>query len=461
MSAERSSADDAPDDPVGTAVAGFVGELLDRSVVELRYDRVGAPADGSAVADPAVLSSASAEVIAGWRTTMTIRLQEPAAGLHAVEGTAQPEPLETLPEAALQAALQFRGAVDPVSGTLSPSVRRALRDTVVVEFLFAHQPAMWGSAKPRWLLADVLEYLIELSGTRVESQDLTHGVVITDALRHDPRISVPYPAGLRTAKRTPLLFDGQRSVLVVDPAGRARTELQRHRLARLVPEAGRAERAPGALLDPGSLVALATRRLGGVGFFLREDRSIWTFVDGRPLVIRRGEHWSAFPLWLATALGNAVGGGHAVELVVQAALMVSAGRGGAILGIVDDPTSLDATVPLKDRFDLRNQFDPGAMRPETRLHHLIDAGDLDATTLARLAALDGATIVDRHGRLLAYGAIVTSVGSEHEGARTAAARTLSERALAVLRVSEDGEIAVFRGGALVTTLLGVGSFESG
>jgi hypothetical protein len=458
MSEQPSQVGDAPPDPVGTAVAGFVSELLDRSMVQLRYDRIGSPTAADPTADPSVLSSASAEVIEGWRTTMTVRLQEPAAGLHAVEGPTPPEPLEALPEAALNAALQFRGAVDPASDTLSPSVRRALRDTVVVEFLFAHQPAMWDTAKPRWLLAEVLEYLIELSGTRVESRFLTHGVVITDALRHDPRISVPYPEGLRAAKRTPLLFDGQRSVLVVDPAGRARTELQQHRLARLVPESGRVDRPGGTFLDSGSLVALATRRFGGVGFFLREDRSIWTFVDGRPLVIRRGEHWSAFPLWLAAALGNSVGGGHAVELVVQAALMVSAGRGGAILGIVDDPASLDGTVPLKDRYDLRNQFDPGAMRPETRLHHLIDAGDLDATTLSRLAALDGATIVDRHGRLLAYGAVVTSVGSEEEGARTAAARTLSERALAVLRVSEDGEIAVFRDGALVTTLLGIRSF---
>jgi DNA integrity scanning protein DisA with diadenylate cyclase activity len=93
------------------------------------------------------------------------------------------------------------------------------------------------------------------------------------------------------------------------------------------------------------------------------------------------------------------------------------------------------------------------MRPETRLHHLIDAEDLDAQTLARLAGLDGATIVDRDANLLSYGAIVTSSDSQHEGARTAAAKTLSQTADVVLTVSQDGDITVFHAGAVAATLL--------
>jgi hypothetical protein len=326
---------------------------------------------------------------------------------------------------------------------------------VVVEFLSELQRSK--GPHPTELLAETLEYLIELSGTRVESKNLTHGVVITDAIRDEPRLSVPYPSGLRSAKRSPLLFDGQRSVLIVDESGRARTELQRHRLEQVVPSNARTGFDDNAFVDSGSLVALATRRLGGIGFFLREDRSIWTFVEGRPLVIRRGEHWTAFPLRLTTAIGDAIGGGHAVDLVVQAAMMIAVQPSGAILGIVDQPSSLDGTVAKKDRYDLRDQFDPAAMRAETRLHHLLDIVDMDAHTLARLAALDGATIVDREGRLLAYGAIVTSAYSQHEGARTAAARTLSEKVLAVIKVSEDGEITVFRDGVAVTSLLRSGS----
>ncbi len=278
-------------------------------------------------------------------------------------------------------------------------------------------------------------------------------MIITDALADTPRLTVRYPSGLRLAKRSPLLFDGQRSVLIVDTEGRARTELQNHRLKGLLPNALSHPLDPHPFVDSGSLVALATSQMGGVGFFLRRDRSIWVFVDGRPLVIRRSEHWTAFPVWLAEALQESVGAGTAVDLVVQAALMVSVQERGAIFGIVRSGKGLESAVATKDRYDLRNETDPDAMRAETRLHHLIDTDDMDAETLARLAGLDGATIVDCNGRLLAYGAILTSKDSQHEGARTAAARTLSLIALAVLKVSQDGEITVFGDGKVIATLL--------
>jgi len=440
-----SSTGTPPDDPIGVAVAEFIGELLGRATVQLRYTPVGA---SPAPPGDSVLAAASGELVDGWCTTIAIGLDDRVAKVVASEG----EPLAALPEAAIRAAQRFRHVLDGGSDALSPSVRRALRDTVAIELLSQQGGWSAGTAGAR-LIAETVEYLIELGGTRIESLNPTHGVVITDAIRDTPRLSIPYPAGLRPAKRSPLLFDGQRSVLIVDREGRVRTELQAHRLGRLLPNTVRLESDDHAFVDSGSLVALATRRLGGIGFFLREDRSIWTFVDGHPLVIRRGEHWTAFPLWLATALGDAIGGGVAIDLVVQAALMVSVRPTGAILAIVDDPAVLEGVVPAKDRFDQRDDSDPSAMRPETRLHHLIDAVDLDAQTLARLAALDGATIVDRHGQLVAYGAIVSSADSEHEGARTAAARSLSHRALAVLKVSEDGEITIFRDGEMIATLL--------
>jgi len=207
-------------------------------------------------------------------------------------------------------------------------------------------------------------------------------------------------------------------------------------------------------VESGSLVAEATGRLGGLGLFLRADRTIWVFVGGQPLLLRRGAHWTAFPLELTAFVASLIGGGRAAGIVVQAAYILSARAQGAILAIVDDRDSLEGIVAPKDRYDLRNEFDHPAMRPETRLHHLIDADDLDAQTLARLAGLDGATIVDRDADLLAYGAIVNSSDSQQEGARTAAAKSLSQTADVVLMVSQDGDITVFHAGTAVATLLG-------
>lgn len=469
---------EAPHDPIGESLRAFVRELLTNAVVELVHTPVGADRPSPAPSDDAVMASASAELVAGWTTTLTVGFGVKTASR--VESV--PEALRALPQAALRAGARFASMTE---SKLSPAIERALRDTVVVELLTQHQvvadtgnPGESVTSGERvecansTLLADTLEYLIELSGTRVEAHNLTHGVVITDAIAHEPRLRVPYPAGLRDAKRSPLLFDGQRSVLIVDRAGRARTELQAHRLDRLHPSSAPLQSVEREFVDSGSLVALATRQLGGIGFFLREDRSIWTFVDGQPLVIRRGEHWTAFPLWLARAIGTRIGGGAAVELIVGAALLVSVKTGGAIFAIVDDADSLGDVVAVKDRYDLRNDSqnndsqnnDHGRdhdgdadLRPETKLHHLIDAGDLDTQTLARLGELDGATVLDRNGKLLAYGAIISSSDSEHEGARTAAAKSLSHRALVVLKVSEDGDITVFSDGAAVATLLPSGT----
>jgi hypothetical protein len=385
--------------------------------------------------------------------TYSVRLGEPIAALMPSDSTRLMEIVGALPGAALRAAAQFRssdagGSPKP----LTPSMRRALRDSLVIEVLADHH-ARRGGATITGLIAETIEYLIELSGTRVESYELTHGVLIADVFRDSPRLRFEYPADLRAAKRAPLLFDGQRSVLIVDTDGHPRSELQSHRLDRLPGDA-----TPGTpaaeFVESGALVAEATRRLGGLGFFLRADRTIWLFVDGQPLVLRRSEHWTAFPLELTAFVAKLIGGGRAASIVVQAAYILSAQGRGAILGIVADRDSLDGIVSPKDRYDLRDDVDRSAMRPETRLHHLIDADDLDGQTLARLAGLDGATIVDRDANLISYGAIVTSADSQHEGARTAAAKTLSQTADVVLKVSQDGDITVFHAGAVAATLLG-------
>lgn len=403
----------------------------------------GPPDEGSAIA---TLTGPD-----GWDTTMTVSLEPRVARILDRGPSALGELLEILPRAGLATAAQFRHDVG-LSGRPIPAIRRAVRDTLATEILTTYLEARLERSVGSELIAETIDYLVELSGTRVEAHDLTHGLVVADILADSPRIELRYPDDLRAAKRAPLLFDGQQSVLVVDPLGRARTELQRHRFDRLggMP----ARRSTGGWLDSGSLVAFATSTMGGVGFYLRGDRSIWTFVDGQPLLVRRGEHWAAFPGELAASFSSLIGGGAAAGIIARAAYMISARPEGAILAVVDDPSTLDDVVSPKDRFDLRNEIDPTAMRPETRLHHLIDADELDEHTVARLAALDGATILDRSGTLVAYGAIVTSADSEHEGARTAAARTLSKTALAVLKVSVDGDITIFRDGEVLTTLLG-------
>jgi hypothetical protein len=450
-----STVDCVPSDPVGEAVAAAVTDILGNSSVELCYtpDDVPLPPapDGPGAA------SADGDGPPGWKVRLTVRLAERIAPLATPAIAPLLEILGVLPDAGLRVAARFATLARTDLAPLSPALHRAVRDMIVVEAIARHHAAAGPPARSD-LFAETIEFLIEMSGTRVEAHDLTHGVIITDVLRDTPRLEFHYPRDLRTVKRAPLLFDGQRSLLVVDRQGRARTELQSHRLDRLIPDASGDDDDDAyspEFSHSGSLVGEATRRLGGIGFFLRADRTIWVFADGVPILMRRAEHWTTFPLALAAAITNAIGGNAATaNVVVQAAFIISAQRHGAILAIVDDPGTLEGIVSVKDRYDLRDSVDPMAMQAETRLHHLIDAESLDAQTLARLAALDGATILSRDGRLLAYGAIVASSDSQHEGARTAAATTLSQSAEIVLKVSVDGDITVLRGGEVITTLLG-------
>jgi hypothetical protein len=442
----------APEDPVGDALAAAVLDVVQGATVSLAYSPEGAPAPLAPIGPGT--ANAVGDGPPGWQLTLSLALSESLTRVIGTDGSPLATTLDALPAAALRAGRRFRGLAGPDDDRLGPALRRSLRDLVVVELLHILTGLNGGDATSR-LLEEILDYLIELSGTRVESHDLTHGVVVTDVLHDLPRLQFAYPSDLRQAKRGPLLFDGQRAVLIVDRHGLARTELQRHHLDRLMPGTGVAPVAV-ELTDSGTLVAATTDLLGGVGFFLRSDRTIWVFVEGRPLVVRRGEHWSAFPLELSASISEMIGGGPAADLVVQTAFVVSAQRRGAILAIVDGAGRLDDVVSPKDRYDLRNSFDPQGMRVETRLHHLIDARELDPLTLARLAALDGATVLDAQANLLAYGAIVASADSQHEGARTAAAKTLSKSADVVLKVSVDGDITVFRGGVVIATLLGQG-----
>jgi hypothetical protein len=219
-----STVDHVPDDPVGAAVAESIAEMLRWFTVELRYSPDDSPPPPQP--DEPATASATGPGPPGWRITLTVRLRSRIAPLLTPASAPLLEFLRVLPGAGLRAAARLStpgaaGAPGAGAALLTPVLRRALRDTIDVEALSSHPACDGDRAASTDLIANTVEYLIELSGTRVESHDLTHGVVITDVLQDTPRLRFDYPADLRAAKRAPLLFDGQRSLLIVDREGRA------------------------------------------------------------------------------------------------------------------------------------------------------------------------------------------------------------------------------------------------
>ncbi|MPY91521.1 MAG: hypothetical protein GEV08_00235 [Acidimicrobiia bacterium] len=446
-----------PADPWGEAVARFLGDLLDDVAIDLVYAPDGPP-NSTRPGPPAQPWSAVLPGPTGWSATLNLHLSPGSRALYGATGpTDLPSEFTDLPGAAARAIDRITVGADPAAGGVYPTLAVALHDVVVAEILaekVSERSVADVPADVALLVSDTLSYVTELSQRRVEGRSLTHGVVIGPATTEvaERRGQVSYPADVRALKRTPLLFDGLRSCLAVGPSGAVQGEITRRSLAALDIE-DLLEPLEEALGDAGALVAAASRALNGVGFFLAADQAIWIFDQGQPLMLRRGGRWKAIPFAsLIGGLAELVGSQPLAALVARTALLASLDNHGAIIAVVDSSDRVEGVVEPKDRYDVARSGE-GEGPAEFLVHRLLHADDLDVATLLRLAVIDGATVLDSLGQLLAYGAIVRSESSQGEGARTAAARTLSRVARVVLRVSEDGPIAVFVDGAQIATLL--------
>jgi hypothetical protein len=140
------------------------------------------------------------------------------------------------------------------------------------------------------------------------------------------------------------------------------------------------------------------------------------------------------------------------ERLFQTAADLADSREGALFVVLSDPASaLPQLVAPADQLDSTGHIS-GALPNRAQLLHMLrgrNVNDLNPAVLRGLARTDGATVIDRSGRLLAVGAILlhTEPPEPHsnlpvEGARTTAAMAAG-RFGAVLKVSEDGLITFY------------------
>jgi hypothetical protein len=204
--------------------------------------------------------------------------------------------------------------------------------------------------------------------------------------------------------------------------------------------------------------ARATAQHGHVCAVLSPSREIKIFAEGTEMFTFRGAAWhlvdaqAKYRLW-----ADAVGDEALASRLFQTARDLSEAREGALFVVVREPdVAVPQLVSPTDRLDLPiRELDTrnGSEEPSRRhLLHLLERRtitDLDPSVFMSLAALDGATVTDRFGRLLAAGAILRHPPSEQldagggvEGARTTAAMAASQFG-PVLKVSEDGIITFY------------------
>lgn len=454
MASDEQEDDPAPRvaaaDPWGEAVAAFLSDLLDH------YVEVTVHTDAASLTSACGRFPVDPQPGADGRARQFSVLSAGDGDRPGAVARFPPE-LEDLPGAALRALARVTHVA--AAGLPYPSVARALHDVVVAEVIAdrLRRRSAHGVELDALVMtvAGTIDYFAELAATPLEGEPVTHGIVITadPAGVEAPVSSVAYPGRLHTRKRTPLLFDGTQSALVVDTLGRALRGVERASLPLMDPEPSRLEafdELPG--LD-GALTAAASAAFHGVGFYLRGDHSTWIFDDGAPLFVRRGLQWKSIAFDSFTRTLAELGGTNAQigERIARAVLRLSMQGRGAILAIAADAAALEEVTEPKDRAPTAARDSASVdddLRQLLRLHDVASPAGL-----ARLARLDGATIVDTAGQVIAYGAIVRSADSQTEGARSAAARTLSTVANVALSVSHDGPITVYRGGRRMLEIL--------
>ena len=283
-------------------------------------------------------------------------------------------------------------------------------------------------------IAEVIEILRVAALSTYENQPISTGVLLlgTD---HDPvgeegtaSPGPQYTGALTSIKSFFRLADGVRTAFLVARDGRLVDIVDVDRWASQA-SAGAALAVPCA--EAYAAHARATLTGGHVGVVLSPQREIKVFAGGEQVFAFRNADWHLLDLTAKYQMWEtAVGSGTLARRLFQTALDLSDDRAGALFVVLRRPLeTLSELVAQDDRLDMEPVGATAEIDTPSRRHLLhVLAGrtvtDLDASVLAALATLDGAMVCDRHGQLLAAGAILrhppaaSDNGGVAEGART-------------------------------------------
>jgi hypothetical protein len=343
--------------------------------------------------------------------------------------------------------------------------RGAIEDRYVGAFADGRPYPMGAGETRADRVASAIEVLRVAALSSYENRPISSGVLILGSER-DPvaperppmEPAVQYSQSLTGVKSFFRLVDGLRTLFLVGRDGR---------LLDIVDVRQWASVAVGNAVLPAPCPvayeahARATLLGGHLSVVLSPSHEIKVFAEGSQVLAFRHAQWhlldlqAKFDIWV-----DAVGSLPLAQRLFQSALELADARQGALFVVLRDPSvSARELIAMADRIDAPVSEAPrpvGAAPTRRDLLNLVtgrSVTELDASVLAALASLDGATVTDVNGNLLAAGAIlrhsIDSTSADYEpviieGARTTAAMAAS-RFGPVLKVSEDGLISFYDG----------------
>jgi len=185
---------------------------------------------------------------------------------------------------------------------------------------------------------------------------------------------------------------------------------------------------------------------GRIVLVLNRLGEILAFRDGRLVLARRSAQWHLLTHEpVLTQMGRVDNQGLRLA-VYESALDTSFARTGACIGIV---TSGNASRWKEVVTSIDDYMQPPSSVKATALNAMLKGRQfqqLDRRLRQELLAIDGSTLVNHRGTILAIGAILKISGGSSSGARLAAAKALAKFGVGI-KVSQDGGILGFRGNA--------------
>jgi hypothetical protein len=359
-------------------------------------------------------------------------------------------------------AARYRAILNPrIMAERGDLFRGAIEDRYIGAFFDEQQYSIDARDTRADRVAAAIELLRVAALSSYENGAISTGVLLLGTeddpcrLTKEPHETAPFYTELLTGTKSFYrLADGVRTVFLANTEGRLLDIIDIDRWSSEVARDARIDTPCAKAFQPH---ARATERLGHVCAVLSPSREIKIFAEGAEVFTFRGASWHLLDLKAKYELWEQAVGTPAVALrMFQTALDLAEARAGALFVVVRDPeAAVPQLVAAADRLDTHAVPRPtstGSLPSRRELLHLLagrSVTDLDPTVFAALASIDGATVTDRSGRLLAAGAILrhppieeSEPGGIIEGARTTAAMAAS-RFGPVLKVSEDGVMTFF------------------
>lgn len=288
----------------------------------------------------------------------------------------------------------------------------------------------------------MLQFIRGLSQETYENQRLAYGLIIEKGTAGTTPLADAFEN-----KRFKRFTDGFSTALVVDSAGKI-VELT----SLTVPpnEGVSRKRRPWWA----AAIAEAAQERKGIGVALTRGGDMLIVHEGRVVFSQRAGRWCEWDhsailarlrsLW--EVRGNPQKLSDVLSYLYHLALDLAFRRSGGLLVVTESRARVRSL--LASRLDL-----VGALRredPERAIDRHLERRivyRIDRRVVADLASLDGAIVVDRTGRIWAYGAMTKASRSAQQGARTRAAKAASQEGVAI-KVSSDGDISFFRKGQI-------------